>query len=69
MKRARMCRRVTEMLLFVISFLFVRILMPNHVVGQANNAITGTLGHLGEALGFGLVLKGVAGEVDACYTS
>lgn len=40
--------------------------MPNDVVGQTNDLVAGTLGHLGETLGFGLVLEGVRGEVDAC---
>jgi hypothetical protein len=41
--------------------------VPDHVVGQTHDLVAGTLGHLGEALGFGLVLEGVCGEIDT-YT-
>lgn len=43
--------------------------MPDDVVGQAVDLVVGALGHLGEALGLGLVLEGVAGKVDACVRS
>lgn len=39
--------------------------MPYDVVWQSDNFVAGSLGHLGKALRFSLVLKGVAGEVDA----
>jgi len=39
--------------------------VPDDVVGQAPDAVPGALGHFGEALGFGLVLEGVGGEVDS----
>jgi hypothetical protein len=38
--------------------------MPDNIVGQTNDLVAGTLGHLGEALGFGLVLESVCGEID-----
>lgn len=49
-----------------VAGLLVGVNVPNNVVGQANDLVAGTLGHLGEALGFGLVLESVRGEVDAC---
>lgn len=47
-----------------VARLLVRVNVPDHVVGQTNDLVASTLGHLGEALGFGLVLEGVCGEVD-----
>lgn len=45
--------------------LLVRIDMPHHVIRQSEDAVAGALGHFREAFCFGLVLEGVAGEVDA----
>lgn len=39
--------------------------MPHDVVGQSDHLVAGTLSHLGESLGLGLVLEGIRGEVDA----
>ena len=39
--------------------------MPNHIIRQAENAVTRPLGHCGETFGLGLVFEGVAGEIDA----
>lgn len=39
--------------------------MPNNVVGKTVDLVPGTLGHFSKSLGLGLVLKGIAGEVDA----
>jgi hypothetical protein len=50
-----------------VARLLVRVNVPDHVVGQTHDLVAGTLGHLGEALGFGLVLEGVCGEIDT-YT-
>jgi hypothetical protein len=38
--------------------------MPDDIVRQAIDAIAGSLGHFREALCFGLVFEGVAGEID-----
>jgi len=47
--------------------LFLCVDVPYHVIGQAVDAITGTLRHLREALRFGLIFESVAGKVDACF--
>jgi len=39
--------------------------MPNNVIRQAKDAVTGAPRHLGEAFCLGLVLEGVAGEIYA----
>lgn len=52
-------------LLFIFGKLLVRVLVPDNVVGEANDGVTGALGHLGEAFRLSLVLKGVGREVDA----
>lgn len=49
-----------------VSWLLVRVDVPDDVVGQAVNSVAGSLGHLGETFCLGLVLEGVAWEVDAC---
>ena len=38
--------------------------VPDDVVGETDDLVTGSLGHLGKTLGLGLVLESVAGEVD-----
>ena len=43
--------------------------VPDNVAGQADDLVSGPLGHPREALGLGLVLEGVAGEVDAWRSS
>lgn len=40
--------------------------MPDDVIGEANDIVSSTLGHLGKAFGLSLVFKGIAWEVDAC---
>jgi hypothetical protein len=47
-----------------VAALLLGVDMPNNVVGEAVDAVTRTLGHLGKTFGLGLVLEGVAGEVD-----
>jgi hypothetical protein len=49
-----------------IAGLFFRVDVPNYVVRKAINTIPGSLCHFCEAFSFGLVLEGVAGEVDSC---
>jgi len=49
-----------------VTGLLVRVDMPHDVVRQSDDLVACTLRHLCEAFGFGLVLKGVAREVDAC---
>lgn len=39
--------------------------MPNNVIGKAVDLVAGALGHFSKSLCLGLVLKGIAGEVDA----
>jgi hypothetical protein len=39
--------------------------VPDNIVWQTIDAVASPLGHLGKALGLGLVFKGVAGKVDA----
>ena len=39
--------------------------MPYYIVWQSIDAVAGALGHFGEALGLGLVFKGVTWEIDA----
>jgi hypothetical protein len=51
-------------LLRIARFL-VSINVPDDIIGQAINTITSALGHLGKAFSLGLILKGVAREVDA----
>lgn len=47
-----------------ITLLFLRIDMPNDVIWQANDLISSTVGHGRKTLRIGLVLKGVAGEIN-----
>jgi hypothetical protein len=44
---------------------FFGINVPNNIIWQTIDTVSSAFGHLREALGLGLVLKGVAGEVDA----
>lgn len=53
------------MQLCVARFL-VRVDMPDDVVRETNDFVSGSLGHLCETLRLGLVLEGVGGEVDTC---
>jgi len=39
--------------------------MPHNVVRKSVNAISGSLGHLGEAFGLGLIFERIAREVNA----
>lgn len=39
--------------------------MPDDVIGQANDLITSSLGHLGKAFGLGLVFESIGREIDA----
>lgn len=39
--------------------------VPYNIVGEAVNFVACSLGHFGEPFGLGLILEGVAGEVDA----
>lgn len=48
-----------------ITRLLVSVDMPNNIVGEADNIVTCPLCHLGKTLCFGLVLKSIAGKVDA----
>lgn len=48
-----------------VATLLLGVDVPDNVVGETNDLVTGALGHLGETLGLGLVLESVAGEVDA----
>ena len=50
-----------------VARLLVRVNVPDHIVGQTHNLVARTFCHLGKALGFGLVLEGVCGEIDT-YT-
>lgn len=56
--------RLVGLAISQVTGLLIRVNVPDHVVGQTNDLVAGTLGHPGEALGFGLVLEGVCGEVD-----
>lgn len=49
-----------------VARLLVGVSVPDDVIRQAVHFFAGTLGHLCEAFGFGLVLESVGGEVDAC---
>jgi len=48
-----------------VTALLIGVDVPDDVVGQAVDAVPGALGHLGEAFCLGLVLEGVAREVDS----
>ena len=48
-----------------IARLLLGVDVPDDVVRQSHDLVPGSLGHLGEALRLGLVLEGIAGEVDA----
>jgi hypothetical protein len=48
-----------------VALLLRRVNMPNDVVRETNNLVSGALGHLGESFSLGLIFKGVTGEVDA----
>ena len=50
-----------------IPWFFLCIDVPDHIVLEAVDTVAGALSHLGETLGLGLVLEGVAREIDACY--
>jgi hypothetical protein len=56
-----LCRPALE-----VTGLLIRVDMPHDVVRQTDDLVASTLRHLCEAFGFGLVLKRVAREVDAC---
>lgn len=49
-----------------VAGLLLRVNVPDHVVGQAIHLVASALRHLCKTFGFGLVLKRVRGEVDAC---
>lgn len=46
---------------------FFGINMPDDVVWQADDLVSGPLSHFGEAFCFGLIFEGVAGEVDTYH--
>lgn len=50
--------------LSVAGFLF-GVDMPNNVIGKTVDFVAGTFGHFSKSLCLGLVLKSIAGEVDA----
>lgn len=47
-----------------VARLLIRVDVPHDVVGQTDDLVAGTLRHLGESFGLGLVLKRVRGEID-----
>lgn len=47
-----------------VSWLFFCVNMPDDVVGQTDNFVSRSLGHLRKTFCFGLVLERVAWEVD-----
>lgn len=53
---ANLCLSITRFLLSVN--------VPHNIIRQTVHAVTSSLGHFREALRLGLVLEGVAGEVD-----
>lgn len=57
--------RLVGLAISQVAGLLVRVDVPDHVVGQTNDLVAGTLGHFSEALSLGLVLERVGGEVDA----
>lgn len=59
----------SNVLLLRIARLLLRVNMPYNIVWKTIDAVSGALGHFRKALGFGLVLEGVAGEVDACVSN
>lgn len=48
-----------------VPWFLVRVDVPDDVVGQTVDAVACALCHFGEPFRLGLVLKGVAGEIDA----
>lgn len=52
-----------------VPWLLLGIDMPDDVVRKSDDLVPCALGHLGEPLSLGLVLKRVTGEVDACGDS
>lgn len=48
-----------------IALLLLGVNMPHNVVGQTNDLISSSFSHFSETLGFRLVLKSVAREVNA----
>ena len=52
-------------LLLCITRLLLRVNVPDDVIRQPVDAVAGPLGHFRKPFGLGLILKGVAGEVDA----
>jgi len=50
---------------FQIPRFLIRINMPNDVIREADDLVSGSPGHLGETFRLGLVFEGVAGEIDA----
>lgn len=53
------------MLSLSIAALLFGVNMPNNVVGKTIDFVSGALGHFSKSLCLSLVLKGIAGEVDA----
>lgn len=51
-----------------IAGLLLCIDVPDNVVWKAEDAVARAPRHLGETFGLGLVLEGVAWEVDTCTT-
>ena len=58
-------RSNTMILLSSVSRLFLGINMPDNIVGQPNDLVASSLGHFGESLCLGLVLKRIAREIYA----
>jgi hypothetical protein len=48
-----------------ISWLFLRIYMPYHIIWKTVHPISGSFRHFREPFGLGLVLERVAGEINA----
>lgn len=52
---------------FQIARLLVRVDVPDDVVGETDDLVSGAFGHFGEPFRLGLVFEGVAWEIDALY--
>lgn len=58
-------RRLVGLAVSQVTRLLLGINVPDDIVGQTIYFVTSALRHLGESLGFGLVLESVRGEVDS----
>ena len=61
----RVCVKNAEEVSSQITWLFLRVDVPNHIVWQANYFVSCSFGHFGKPFCLCLILESVAGKIDA----